>query len=65
MVPVTGYMAWVHIEHDSGVFSAQDPALLREADSRAPGAFLTPSWGMERTMIKVDKEFSEGGDRIA
>ena len=45
----------MHSGHDSGVFSAWDPALLREADYRAPGAILAPRLGMEGTMIKVDK----------
>ena len=54
MVPVTGWMdrlELMHSGHGSGVFSARGPALLREADYRAPGSIFAPSLGMEETII--------------
>ena len=47
----------------SGV--AQDPALLRESDGPGRLGLLLQNVEVEVIVIKVDIEFSKGGDRFA
>ena len=46
-------------------FMAQDPALLRVADGPGRLGLFLQNVGVEVIRIKVDRDFSEGGDRFA
>ena len=50
-----GFPTLLYLE---GKFKFEEFVLTSWRDSRAPGAFLAPRMGMERTMIKVDKDLA-------